>query len=125
MATLEKYHSIHADEAHAELHYTIGGYWTEETMKDFLTELARAAMPFIKRKQPFAAIGDLSDFVPQDRETAAAIRDSLMMAKQNGLNRFALIGPSALVKLQYKRLGEGLDMEFFDSKADALAWLRA
>lgn len=125
MDTLSQSQSISIDKLHTELRFSVGGYWDTPSMQAFLQKLADAAAPFIQQRQNFNALGDLSDFVPQDRETAAAIRDSLMTAKKFGLRKFAVITSSALVKMQYRRITEGVEVAFFESKADALQWLRS
>ena len=124
MSTLAPVHTISADHERAEVHFSIGGYWTPEAMGDFLYDLGNAAKPFMKEGRAFNALGDLRDFVAQSRETADAIRNSLLLAQKNGMKRFAVVAPPALVKLQYRRLTEGLDAEFFENQAEALAWLR-
>ena len=124
MTTLAPYHSISVDPEWAELHFSIGGYWTLEAMGEFLYALGDAAKPFIKEGRSFDAIGDLHDFVAQSRETADAIRDSLLLAQKNGMRRFAVVAPPALVKLQYRRLTEGLEAEFFEDEKTARSWLR-
>ncbi|MEM8726062.1 MAG: STAS/SEC14 domain-containing protein, partial [Pseudomonadota bacterium] len=70
------------------------------------------------------ALGDFADFVPQDRTTGEAIRDHLMAAQKYGLRKIAIVSGSPLVKMQYKRLSQGVEVEFFDEKTEALAWLR-
>ncbi|MBV7266676.1 hypothetical protein [Erythrobacter ani] len=125
MSTLAPVHSISVDLDHAELHFAVGGFWTPEAMGQFLTDLAKAASPFLKSREPFTALGDLREFVPQNRETAAAIRDSLLMGQKNGLTRFAVVSASPLVKLQYQRITDGVEVEFFDAPKDAEQWLRA
>lgn len=125
MASLAPSHRISADSDYAELHFAIGGFWTRAAMEEFLTELARAAVPFMKAKRDFSALGDLSQFVPQDRETAAAIRDSLMQGTQNGLKRFAVVSTSSLVQMQYRRITDGIEVGFFDDIRSAEKWLRA
>lgn len=118
-------HSITADRIHAEVHFTIGGFWTDKAMRGFLHELGEAAKPFMRAHVPWSALGDLSEFVPQDRETTGAIRDSLVAGRRNGLQRFAVVTQSAMVKMQYRRITEGLAVEFFDEPRAARAWLRA
>ncbi len=123
MASLKPTQSIHADMQRAIISFTIGGYWTPDAMRAFLFELGEAAKPLMKRHEPFSAMGDLTEFVPQDRETAAAIRDSILAGQRNGLQRFAVVNPAALVKLQYKRITEGVEVEFFSDAAKARHWL--
>ncbi|MEE4199962.1 hypothetical protein [Erythrobacter sp.] len=124
MDKLSRTHTIKADTAHSELYFAIGGFWTRETMDGFLKELTGAARPFFKAGEPFNALGDLSAFLPQDRETADAIRQSLMLGRQNGLKRFAVVSTSPLVRMQYRRLTDGLDVAFFDDVEGARNWLR-
>lgn len=107
-----------------ELFFQISGFWQYEGMQEFLRELSEAAKPFFRKRETFGAIGNLSEFVPQDRQVAGAIRDKLLLARKNGLSRFAVVSPPPLVKLQYKRIGEGLEVDFFDDVASARNWLR-
>lgn len=125
MSTLATSQSISADTVHDELNFAISGFWTREAMAEWLKDLARAALPFIKAGRAFDATGDLREFVPQDRETAAAIRNSLVEAHANGLKRFAVVSSSSLVRMQYRRITEGIEVEFFDDIASARAWLRS
>jgi hypothetical protein len=124
MAILAPSHSITTDRDHNEVHFAIGGFWTAEAMRRFLFDLGEAAKPFMRAHVPFSAIGDLRDFVPQDRETADMIRDSLASGRSNGLSRFAIVTTSAMVKLQYRRITLGLEIEFFDEPDAARRWLR-
>lgn len=123
MASLAPSQSIKRDDARAELYFSIGGFWKHEAMAEFLDNLARKAYPFIKHHKPFVALGNFGDFVPQDRETAAAIRDSLLAASKNGLKRFAVVSASPLVTIQYKRITQDIEVQFFDSEQDARDWL--
>lgn len=124
METLAPTSKIHADLKTHELYFAIAGFWTLDAMSAFLEDLTKAAVPFIKERQRFTAIGNLSAFVPQDRATADAIRDSLLLGSQNGLVRFAIVSPPPLVKMQYRRISAGLDFEFFENDDDARHWLR-
>ena len=124
MENLRKSQSIQTDNEHRELRFSITGLWKEDEMREFLDQLAEGAAEFIRRKQPFNSLADLSEFVPQDQRTAAAIRDSLMQAQKFGLKRFAIISDSTLVRMQYRRITSGLEVEFFHSKGDALRWMR-
>ncbi|MEM7702971.1 MAG: hypothetical protein AAF251_13610 [Pseudomonadota bacterium] len=124
METLAPTSKIYADPKTRELHFAIAGFWNLDEMKDFLNELSKAAIPFIKKGETFTSMGNLASFVPQDRATAEAIRDSLLLATQNGLTRFAVVSPPPLVKMQYRRIGAGLDFDFFDDEVSARKWLR-
>jgi hypothetical protein len=124
METLEATHSLSADTSHGELHFTIGGLWNEQSMVKFLQEMNEVAKPLIEAGRGFVVMGDLRDFVPQNRETAAAIENSIAMGKKLGLRKFAVVSSSALVKLQYRRIAKDMVIDFFEEPRDALAWLR-
>ena len=93
-------------------------------MKAYLRELNDAAAPIVAQRIPIRVLGEMEGFLPQDRQTGEAIRDHLMMSRRYGLQRVAIVSAPVLVKLQYRRLSEGIEVEFFDSKAEAMAWLR-
>lgn len=124
MTTLAPTSKIAADPDMRELYFVIAGFWTLDAMQGFLKDLAKAAGPFIKKGEKFTSMGNLAEFVPQDRATAEAIRDSLLLATKNGLSRFAVVSPPPLVKMQYRRITEGLDYEVFDDETAARRWLR-
>ena len=125
MASLAPSHSISLDRHHAELYFAISGLWTVASMQDFLVELREKVKPFLRDRAPFSALGDLSDFVPQDRKTAQVIRDSLLTARDNGLTRFAVVSSAPLVRMQYRRITDGVEVEFFDAPGEARRWLRS
>jgi hypothetical protein len=125
MATLAPSHSISVDHDRFELHFAIGGLWTLAKMQDFLDELRDAAKPLLKSARRFTALGDLRDFVPQDRATAQAIRDSVLAGQKNGLTRFAVVSSAPLVIMQYRRITQGVEVQFFDTPEDARRWLRS
>lgn len=117
-------HTITADAGRAELHFAIGGYWDLAGMERFLGELREVATPFLKAHAPFTVLGDFKDFMPQDRTTADAIRDSIEAGSRNGLKRFAILNAAPLVRMQYRRIAQGTEVEYFDTKVQALDWLR-
>jgi SpoIIAA-like len=124
MSVMTPTHAISADLDRQEVHFAIGGYWDPEGMKRFLFDLGEAAKPLIKRGEPFRVLGDLREFMPQDRDTSNAIRDSIIAGTHNGLQRFAVISAAPLVRMQYRRIAQAVEVEFFDTMADATAWLR-
>jgi len=124
MSVMTPSHTISADLDRGEVHFTIGGYWDLVGMQKFLLDLGEAAKPLIKSGKPFGALGDLREFMPQDHETSNAIRDSISAGTRNGLRRFAVISSASLVRMQYRRIAQSVEVEFFDSWAEATAWLR-
>ncbi|MEL7188316.1 MAG: hypothetical protein AAGK17_02085 [Pseudomonadota bacterium] len=118
----------HTAELHKELcevHTTIGGFWSVDTIQTYFDAVDAASLPLVQDRSPIYACVDFTDFIPQDRATGDAIRDHLLKAQKFGLCRIATIGASALTAMQYKRLSQGIVTQFFENKPDALAWLRA
>lgn len=124
MSVMTPTHTITADASRAEVHFAIGGYWDLAGMKRFLFELGEAAKPFMKAGVPFHVLGDFRDFMPQDRATADAIRDSIEAGARNGLRRFAVVAAAPLVRMQYRRIAQATEVDYFDTAAEGLAWLR-
>lgn len=124
MATTAKSHSITLVEARGEVHFAIAGFWDFEAMESFLDEINVAVLPLMKARRRIHALGDFGDFMPQDRQTGDAIRDHLMNARKFGLEKIAIVKASPLTQMQYKRLSDGLEVQFFDNQHDAAHWLR-
>lgn len=124
MQNLEPVSDISTDESKCELHFAVSGLWELDRMESFLRGLSKHALVLLPLQRPIMVLGDMRDFVPQTRETSDAIRNHLMESLKYGLKRAAIFGASSLVKMQYKRLSDGLEVEFFESKSDALHWLR-
>ncbi|MEL6531199.1 MAG: hypothetical protein AAGK01_05920 [Pseudomonadota bacterium] len=124
METTRPKYTVALDEARSEFHSSIGGFWSTDSIQEYFDAVNEATMPLLKARSPIYALVDFSDFVPQDRATGDAIRDHLHMSKKYGLKRLAILGASPLTTMQYKRLSDGINVEFFDSKIDAITWLR-
>jgi hypothetical protein len=124
MNTLTTHYKISRNVEMGEVYFEISGFWKLAEMKAYLRELNDAAAPIVAQRLPIRVLGEMEGFLPQDRQTGEAIRDHLMMSRRYGLQRVAIVSAPVLVKLQYRRLSEGIEVEFFDSKAEAMAWLR-
>lgn len=109
---------------HSEVHFWITGLWDTDGMKQFVVDLNKAAWPLTKLGRPIHVLGEMDGFVPQVRETGKIISDHLAASQPYGLTRVANCNASPLVKSQYRRLSAGLDVEFFEDRAEALRWLR-
>ncbi len=106
------------------MHFACAGLWTPQIMSEFLILLNETTKPLVKAGKPIYALGDFSEALPQDRETAALVGDHLENARRFGLKRIAIVGATALMKMQYKRVAADMDVGFFDTRADALIYLR-
>lgn len=124
MNSLTTRHKVSRNVETGEVYFAISGFWKLEEMQAFLRELNEAAAPIVAQRTPIRVLGEMEGFVPQDRQTGEVIRDHLMMSRKYGLQRVAIVTAPVLVKLQYRRLSQGIEVEFFDSRNEAIAWLR-
>ncbi|WP_301751295.1 STAS/SEC14 domain-containing protein [uncultured Erythrobacter sp.] len=124
MNSLTTRHKVSRNVETGEVYFAISGFWKLEEMQAFLRELNEAAAPIVAQRTPIRVSGEMEGFVPQDRQTGEVIRDHLMMSRKYGLQRVAIVTAPVLVKLQYRRLSQGIEVEFFDSRNEAIAWLR-
>lgn len=125
MSDLQARYSVTNDLEHNEVHFSVAGFWKEETADRFLKEISTASAPLIASGKPFCVLGDLSALVTQDRRIAEILRETLERSSRAGMKRIAIITQSNLVRLQYKRVSEGITVEFFEGKIEALRWLRS
>ncbi|MDJ0978870.1 MAG: hypothetical protein QNI87_10055 [Erythrobacter sp.] len=107
------------------MHFSTRGFYTLEVAQAFIKELTIKTLPFIESQTPFSVLGDMTGYVPQDREVADAVRDQINVATEHGLQGVAIIGASSITKMQYARLAKRTRVEFFDDKVEALRWLRS
>ena len=125
MSETDRIVSAHLVEEHNELHYVCGGLWDEVSIQHLFDTLDAASLPLVKAHKPIYSLGDFSKALPQDGATAEKIGEYLRTAKQFGLDRTAIFGAPILMKMQYKRVAPDVNVEFFETKGDALHWLRA
>jgi hypothetical protein len=125
MGVMENFYTSDLIESHCEVHFACGGFWDPATMRAFLDQLNAKTLPLVKAGKPIYALGDFTDALPQDRETADLVAAHLQNAANFGLRRIAVVKATPLMKMQYRRVSKGFEVEYFDSKAEALAWLRA
>ncbi|MEP0391597.1 MAG: hypothetical protein ABJ205_13335 [Erythrobacter sp.] len=125
MKTLEKSYTASFNEENGELHSSIAGLWSEDSIQEYFDAVNDSAVPLLKARKSIHAFVDFSGFVPQDRGTSEKIRDHLLASAKFGLKRIAIIGATPLMQMQYKRLSHGIEVSFKDNKLEALAWLRS
>ena len=125
MATTDRIVTAHLDDEHNELHYRCGGLWDAQSIDELFAHLNEASLPLVKARKKIYSLGDFTTAMPQDRDTAEKIGGFLRTAKQFGLDRTAIYGAPILMQMQYTRVAPDVNVEFFDTKAEAVAWLRA
>lgn len=125
MATLAPTFTVSRNDDPREVHYSLGGLIDAQTLMELQKELYRAAKPWIESGLKFRVLGDMRDFQVQQQEIADLIRKSQVDSVRLGMEKMAILYSGALMKLQFRRISEVVDIEFFESKVDAIAWLRA
>jgi hypothetical protein len=125
MTNFDNFYSSELHEEHCEVHFTCGGFWTPEIMREFFADTRKTTLPLLQARKPIYAIGDLTKALPQDRATADVQAEELRNSIKFGLKRMAIVNAGSLMKMQYRRVVQEIELEFFDSKQAGLAWLRA
>ena len=115
--------TVSADVERRIVRFSASGLWGEAQISEGGAKIGMAAAPFIKARQSWTILADYSNAITQPRETAVEIRKSFEMAASMGLKRIAVINSPTLVMMQYKRLVDLVEIEFFANKVDALGWL--
>ncbi|EAQ30631.1 hypothetical protein NAP1_07625 [Erythrobacter sp. NAP1] len=125
MQTLDPSFSVIADLDRREVHFSAAGFWDQNTLAEFSRELLEKAKPFYSQGRKMYVLGDLTGFVTQTREIAEGIRLVVSESARLGVVRTAIVTDSQLAAMQYKRINDGINLEIFETKADALDWLRS
>ena len=125
MQTLVPDYYVKRIETPREIHWAASGLLDEAKLNELFSTLLTTSKPFRDDKKGFRVLGDLREFAVQPREIAALIEQSQQASAQYGVDRMAILCTSMLVKQQFRRVSDSLECEFFDTKGDALAWIRS
>lgn len=125
METLTPSFSVVPDMVRNEVFFKVSGLWDADVLADFSRELLLQGKPFYSAGIKMRVLGDLTGFVTQKREIADGIRLVVHESARLGVVRTAIVADSALVTMQYKRINSGINLEIFDNRAEAIAWLRS
>ncbi|MEO1648292.1 MAG: hypothetical protein AAFR32_05680 [Pseudomonadota bacterium] len=124
MSELKPNFTILVDEARREVHFAASGFWSPDDMARFQSTLLQKSKPLIEQKIRFRVLGDLSGLAVQDRLMAESMRFMLHESEKLGMERLTMVITAPLVKMQYARLADGSNTEIFETKGEAIAWLR-
>lgn len=124
MHSLVPHFEITRDDMRRELHWTAAGLWTLEKAQELPKALYKQSLPFIETKRTFRVFGDLTEFAVQKQEVVDIMQASQENSAELGVDRMAVQYSSTLVKIQFRRISDALELEFFENRDEALAWLR-
>lgn len=115
-------YKIEVDIPFRMLKLTLEGFWTVEVAHRFATEqelaVARLGPPY----GTHLTLADVRNFEVQRREVVDVIRNLVVNARST-YRRIALVGQSALSKLQFARIIERDNARIFNNLNEAHAWL--
>ena len=124
MHSLVPHFEITRDDVRRELHWTATGLWTLEKAQELPKALYKQSLPFIETKRAFRVFGDLTEFAVQSQDVVDVMQVSQENSAQLGVDRMAILYASILVKIQFRRISDALELKFFEDRDEALAWLR-
>ncbi|MET0360833.1 MAG: hypothetical protein ABW048_03680 [Sphingobium sp.] len=113
------------DDSQSILIAELNGFWTLDVVAAWKADLSERLG---ENDGPFDMLGDIRRHSIQTKEVMEAMTEVGRYLKARGLRRgAALVGDSALVKMQVARTVNAADLFStpFNSEAEALAWLRA
>lgn len=125
MKDLSPSYTVVADLEKREVHFTAAGLWDETTLAGLSAELLKEAKPLYSQGLKIRVLGDLRGFVTQKREIADGIRLVVNESHRLGVTHTAIVADSTLAAMQYKRINEGINLEIFKTKSEAIDWLRS
>jgi serine/threonine-protein kinase len=117
-------YTISADPGRKLVHVRVWGFWTLDVGKQYLEEFRQKSMPFWGSR--WFVLADIREFPAQRPDVGEFVRQTMVIAQQNGLVRAANLVASALSKMQIARLSaeQGLPaFSFFTDDQEATRWL--
>nr|WP_298928934.1 STAS/SEC14 domain-containing protein [uncultured Erythrobacter sp.] len=107
-----------------EVHWRVEGLFDVAKSLELQKALFKAAQPLIEDGKGFRVMADMRDFPVQTRAIAEIIEQTQIGSAKLGVHKMVVIYSSVLVKQQWRRVSEVMDIEFFETEQDALQWLR-
>jgi hypothetical protein len=121
-------HEIAIDETHPILRVRLWGFWDKTIAQNMQREFKQQVHTLNAAGKTWYVLTDMTKFPPQSQEVQAILSQLMAFAKQQGMQKAARIITSTLTKLQIARLSRETQLpqhSFFQSEADAIAWLLA
>jgi hypothetical protein len=117
-------YTIERDDVRCEIHWTACGLWSAGEAEALTKALFKKSLPFIEAKKSFRVLGDVREFHVQSKEVVEIMEGSQRSSAELGVDRMAIVYSSTLVKMQFRRISEMLEAQFFEDREAALEWLR-
>lgn len=116
-------HIIYPDRAAARLYLKAEGFWGIEEALAFRERIMAAFAGFVAMDRPITILADFSTFPLQAADVAKVHADATAILATVPLHRHALVTPSALVRLQMKRILGDTPVRIFSQRDEAVTWL--
>ena len=115
--------TIEADEQAALLRLKLTGFWTAETLRQFVAVL----LPAVERMQrgcaSYSVLSDSTEFPVQSPELGEGFARIMATGAARTRGRTAILVSTMLNKIQAQRVFRGPNIRIFLDRDEALAWL--
>jgi hypothetical protein len=118
---LENY--INFDVRLRRMHCRATGTWDMPRAVAFRSRMIEVVDAMCADGGAFTVLTDLSDLAVHAQAIAPIVAEGADQLRRARLDRYAMIVPLALMRLQVRRLHTEVNLRFCDSRADACAWL--
>lgn len=99
------------------------GQWTIPDADVYYTDMAVVANWSHLNGEPISVFADLDGLVLHTPEVSARIEEAVALMRTFPLERYSLIVPSFLMRMQCRRLLAGIPHYFHESTEEAMSWL--
>lgn len=99
------------------------GFWDVPTARAFHRELSVTFAEIAAVGRTIKLLSDARTFAIQAPEVAAVFSDAAFMMSRVPIEKWAIVQPKALQRLQFRRTSPGYASRAFDTIEDALRWL--
>lgn len=116
-------YDYHLDRTRRRMHFQGSGIWDVEIAHRFASDMKGVRLWAIGLSTPFSVLSDLSGLSVHSQEVGAIVGDGANHLSGLPLDRYAMIVPSFLMRMQVRRIDPFPQRRLFQSVSEALDWL--
>lgn len=119
---MTEHYKINLDYEKRLMQVRLFGFWNSDVIADFIRDIEIEEKRLLVGQRPYFVLSDLREFPVQSRDIVDEMEKHLAAWSNTG-SFSAIVTPSALAQMQFKRIAEGGNRKFFTIIEDANAWL--
>jgi hypothetical protein len=115
--------SVALDKIRNRLEISASGQWCMADADGFHRQMAMVRHWADRQSVSVSILSDLDGLILHTAEVAERVSETVEEIRLLRRKQYALVVPSCLTRMQCRRLLQGIEHSYFDTREDAMAWL--